>query len=174
MRTNSSFMCSKCCSFTISAGLIALENSSTNHRYFLVEIYSISLYIEWKCLKHVFKENPMEYLWRILISSKQGDLIYINIYEYIQYLHIIIHISLSFSSGLLAQFVFPGSCPCTRVSVCFSFSFFGGGCRDIVTITGLLILHRVCFLSYSCVQDWAGALLWVNSVSKGSALCGSW
>lgn len=35
----------------------------------------------------------MEYLQRILISSKQGDLIYI--YEYIQYLHIIIHISLS-------------------------------------------------------------------------------
>lgn len=59
----------------------------------------------------------MEYLQRTLISSMQGDLIYI--YEYIQYLHIIIHISLS--SGLLAQFVFPGSCPCTRVSVCSSF-----------------------------------------------------
>lgn len=34
----------------------------------------------------------MEYLQRKLISSKQGDLIYI--YGYIQYLHIIIHISL--------------------------------------------------------------------------------
>lgn len=110
----------------------------------------------------------MEYLQRILISFKQGGLIYIYIYEYIQYLHIIIHLSLSLK--------WPRSTVCLswilsmHKSVClFCVLVFGGALwpywpalRDLCADSASVLFSVIC----GCSQDRAEALLWESQWVK--------